>query len=246
MRQKLLILIRWVRRLTRKYFHSYNRELPYYLSILIAAIVFGIALKGFIELTDGLQENRLPPYDNAVTDLLVSFRSPWRTEFFQLITGMGDRIVYTVITIILGLYFWFRFRNRKFVLQIVLVLTLSSLSNVMLKQALNRSRPTVDHLVDVSTLSYPSGHAMSAMAFYGFLIYLCVRYKMKRWLRVFFVTVLVMIVLSVGLSRIYLGVHFPSDVAAGLTGGLIWVTFSVVAFNIFDMMKERRRAKKNI
>lgn len=246
MRQKLLILIRWVRKLIRKYFHSYDQELPYYLSILIAAIVFGIALKGFIELTDGLRENRLPPYDNAVTDFVISFRSPGLTEFFQLITEMGDRIVYIAITIILGLFFWFRFRNRKFVFQIVLVLILSSLSNVMLKQALNRSRPVMDHLVEVNTLSYPSGHAMSAMAFYGFLIYLCVRYKMKRWLRVFFVTVLVMIVLSVGLSRIYLGVHYPSDVAAGLIGGLIWVTFSVAAFNIFDMMRERRSAKKNI
>jgi undecaprenyl-diphosphatase len=85
---------------------------------------------------------------------------------------------------------------------------------------------------------------MSAMAFYGFLIYLCVRYEVKKPLRILIVTVLALLILSIGLSRIYLGVHFPSDVAAGFVGGFIWVMFCAIIFNVFELWQMKNRSKK--
>jgi undecaprenyl-diphosphatase len=82
---------------------------------------------------------------------------------------------------------------------------------------------------------------MSAMAFYGLLVYLSFQWKMPRAVRAVLVVLLVTVIVSIGTSRIYLGVHFPSDVAAGFCGGLIWVTFCIVVFNVTDILRRRRQ-----
>lgn len=241
--ETLLAIVRWIRKFIREKFHSDNGELPYYVTILISAILFVVALNGFVEITDELAENELTGLDKAITEYIISFRSEALTNYFTFATDLGDRNAYIVITVFLAAYYFFKQRSWKFILQTTLVLLLATFSNIVLKRVFNRARPTLDHLVTVNTLSYPSGHSMSAMAFYGFLIYLCLRYKMRAWLKSLLVIVLVMIVLSIGVSRIYLGVHFPSDVAAGFVGGLIWVAFCAVVFNVFELLRKRQRGK---
>jgi membrane-associated phospholipid phosphatase len=243
MKAQIIRLIRWVRKFIREKFHSGNEDLPYYITIVLAVIVFAVTISAFVEITESLTENKLNPYDTAVTDFVLRFRGNHLTSFLTFVTHLGDRFAYIAITTILGAYFWIRFRNWKFTLQMVLVLLLSSVSNVAIKRVINRARPSLDHLVEVNTLSFPSGHSMSAMAFYGFLIYLCMRFKMQRPVRLILILVLTVLIFSIGLSRIYLGVHFPSDVAAGFLGGLIWIAFSAVVFNVFDLLRKRRRAK---
>ena len=243
MKQKLLDIVKWVRNFIREKFHSKNEELPYYIAIAISAILFIIALNGFVEITDDLAENELAEIDESVTEYVISFRNDDLTRYFTFITDMGDRNAYIIITIFLAGYYFFKHRSWKFILQTTLVLLLATFSNIVLKRVFNRARPSLDHLVTVNTLSYPSGHAMSATAFYGFLIYLCLRYRMRRWLKVLLVIVLTVIILSIGLSRIYLGVHYPSDVAAGFVGGLIWIAFCAVVFNLFELLRKRQQQK---
>jgi membrane-associated phospholipid phosphatase len=243
MKAQIIRLIRWVRKFIREKFHSGNEDLPYYITIVLAVIVFAVTISAFVEITESLTENKLNPYDTAVTDFVLQFRGNHLTNFLTFVTHLGDRFAYIAITTILGAYFWIRFRNWKFTLQMVLVLLLSSVSNIAIKRVINRARPSLDHLVEVNTLSFPSGHSMSAMAFYGFLIYLCIRFKMQRAVRLILILVLTVLIFSIGLSRIYLGVHFPSDVAAGFLGGLIWIAFSAVVFNVFDLLRKRTRAK---
>jgi undecaprenyl-diphosphatase len=235
-------LIQWIRTFLRQRFNSQNPELPYYIAILIALVFFAIALKGFIEITDELAENELGEFDSAITEFVVSFRSDGLTSYFRFMTDMGDRYAYVAIIVLLGTYFFFRLRNWKFVAQTVAVLILATLSNILIKNVINRQRPTLEHMVSVNTLSYPSGHSMSAMAFYGFLIYLCTQMKMSNVVRASLMTLLVLVVLSIGVSRIYLGVHFPSDVAAGFLGGLLWVTLCVIIFNTFSLWRKRKNA----
>lgn len=238
-RQKLLQVVIWVRDFIREKFHSKNEDLPYYLTILISAILFIIAMNAFVELTDELAENDLYGVDRSVTAFILSFRNDTLTGYLTFVTHLGDRDAYIIFTILLAGYYLIKHRSWKFIVQTTLVLLLATLSNIVLKKVINRARPSLEHLVTVNTLSYPSGHAMSAMAFYGFLIYLCLRYDMRRWVRYLFVTILVLLIVSIGVSRIYLGVHYPSDVAGGFIGGLIWIAFCAVVFNLIELFRRR-------
>lgn len=82
-------------------------------------------------------------------------------------------------------------------------------------------------LVDISGYSFPSGHSMIGTAFYGYLAYLCAILMKKPW-KALLPSLLLLLVLLIGYSRIYLGVHFASDVAAGLSAGFCWVAAFVL------------------
>jgi membrane-associated phospholipid phosphatase len=231
-----------VRELIRK-LNIRNEETPYYITIGIAVLLFGGALHLFIELTDELAENELGAFDTAITGFVQSFRTPQLTSYFKFVTDLGDRYAYIIISVLLGVYFFIRHKSWKFIIQTVLVLLLATVTNIGLKQIINRSRPSLEHLVKVNTLSYPSGHSMSAMAFYGFLVYLSLTLIPNRALKIIVASLLCILILSIGTSRIYLGVHYPSDVAAGFVGGLIWVTLCVIVFNTFSLIRNRKKVK---
>lgn len=228
-------------RFFKKHVSRKNPDFPFYLLIFIALVIFVVGLNSFVELSEEVQGEAIESFDNRVTEFITSFRTPGLNNFFQFITDLGDVYAYIVATTLAALFFFYKLKNKKFILQLLGVLLLSALANMALKRAFDRARPTIEHLVVVKTLSYPSGHAMSAMAFYGFLIYLVFKIKMHKVLRTFLVLLFSFLILSIGISRIYLGVHFPSDVAGGFIAGLIWVAFCVVLFNIIDLLRQRRR-----
>lgn len=240
MKDRVARIVRWIEVFIGTRFDSRNPDLPYYLTALIAAVIFLVAVSSFVMLTDELAENDLSTFDDRVTDCVTSFRDPGLTRYFTFVTHLGDIYAYLTVGVGLAVWFFYRYRNWKFIAQTVGVLALASLSNVILKEIIHRERPSLEHLVTVNTLSYPSGHSMSAMAFYGFLIYLCLRYKLAAGLRLVTVVVLTLLIVSVGLSRVYLGVHYPSDVLAGWIGGLIWVALCAILFNVVSLWRRRR------
>jgi membrane-associated phospholipid phosphatase len=230
-----------IRTFFKEKLHYKNEDLPFYLTIVFAMVLFIVALNGFVDLTEELAANQLTAFDNRVTDFVLSFRRDWLTAFLRFITTVGTRTGYLIVIALLTIYFLIRHRSWKFIVQTVVVLVLASLSNVALKEVINRARPTIEHLVTVYTLSYPSGHAMSAMGFYGFLIFLTMRYEMTTLMRVTLLVFLSFMILSIGISRIYLGVHYPSDVLAGFIGGLIWVALCAIIFDIADLYRKRKK-----
>jgi undecaprenyl-diphosphatase len=154
---------------------------------------------------------------------------------------VGDFYGYLIVFGIFLLVSLLFFKRWKYVLQATLVLALATGSNMMLKLFIDRARPGIEHLVSVETLSYPSGHAMSAMAFYGFLTYLIYTFKIHKVAKFLLILVLVLLILSIGVSRIYLGVHFPSDVAGGFIAGFIWVVFCVLIFELVEIFRRDPR-----
>lgn len=239
MTDRLLDFIRWLRDLILRWFPTGNEKLPYYLTILIAGVVFTIAINGFIELTEELAEDDLTQFDERVGTAIVSFRSETATRYLTFVTHLGDTYAYAAISIVLAAWFFIRHRSWRFTAKAVGVLLLAALSNVVLKEIIHRERPSLDHLVTVTTLSYPSGHAMSAMAFYGFLIFLCLRHSMSRGLQYFLITLLTILIFLIGVSRIYLGVHYASDVLAGWIGGLMALTFCILVFDVTALLRKR-------
>ena len=235
--QKLIIIIRQLRTFIAESFDKKSGRLPYIITAIVALVIFIGGINLFIELTESVQSDAVATYDEQISAEVTSWRSPWLTEYFTFVTHVGDALGYVVVFVLCTLIFYLVFKNWKYVIQISTVLILALSSNLILKQIINRARPTAEHLVEVKTLSYPSGHAMMSMAFYGFLIYLVHYFKLSRaatWLLTILLTILI---LSIGISRIYLGVHFPTDIAGGFIAGFIWVVFCAMVFQLIRLFK---------
>ncbi|QED36905.1 phosphatase PAP2 family protein [Antarcticibacterium arcticum] len=244
MRKKIIQILLEIRKLLRDKFHQYNEHLPFILTLFIVLILVVLGINIFISLTETLHSDALAKYDCKITEFVISYRTPPLNKFLQFITEVGDFYGYLVIAIVSTIIFYLKFKNWRYVVEIFFVLIVSGLSNVALKNVINRARPSAEHLVSVETLSYPSGHAMSAIAFYGFLIYLVYTFKLKSWIKIGLIFLFTFLILAIGISRIYLGVHFPSDVVGGYIAGFIWVIFCIVLFHIIDLLRKRRKNRK--
>ncbi|MDP5043353.1 MULTISPECIES: phosphatase PAP2 family protein [unclassified Leeuwenhoekiella] len=237
MRQSLFEFIKNLKNFLQRKFKQYDSKLPYFITVILALIIVVFCINTFIELTETLKTEILATYDTQITDYVISFRTPLLTQYFVFVTNVGDLYGYLTVVGLATIISYFFFKRWKYVLQTIAVLILASVSNVILKRFIDRARPGIEHLVSVETLSYPSGHAMSAMAFYGFLIYLVFRFSINTFLKAGLILLLAVLILSIGISRIYLGVHFPSDIAGGYIAGFIWVVFCILIFNIIELFR---------
>ena len=238
MKKLLSKLVQWIRNSLLPKFGRYQPKLPYILTIVGALFIVIAGINIFVELTATLQTETLANFDDRITQYLVSNRNPALTAYFKFVTDIGDVNGYLIVLAISILLTVFVVKRWKYIGQIAIVLVLATISNMMLKRFIDRARPGIEHLVVVKSLSYPSGHAMSAMAFYGFLIYLISKLKINGILKSIIIIFLAILILSIGISRIYLGVHFPSDVVGGFIAGLIWVFFCVLIFNLFEVFRK--------
>lgn len=237
MKQTLKMFITRLRVLFAPLFTRYNQKMPYIITFFIAIIVVVGGINLFIELTETLTTDVLVEYDQQITEYVLSYRSPGLTSFFLFMTYLGDVNGYLIVLAVYLMLSIIILKKWKYVLQTFLVLVLATVSNMVLKRFIDRARPGIEHLVSVETLSYPSGHAMSAMAFYGFLIYLFLKFNMNRYLKLSVILILTLLILSIGISRIYLGVHYPSDIAGGYIAGALWVIFCIVIFDLVELFR---------
>ena len=246
MKEYIIDFLRKLETFSRDKFHQYNSKLPYIISIILALIIVVVGINIFVELTNALNSKLVANYDARITAHVISYRTPQLNIIMQYITNLGDLYGYIAVTTICSLLFYFKFKNWRYVVQLVFVIIVSGLSNLALKDVINRARPTAEHLVSVETLSYPSGHSMSATAFYGFLIYLFFFLNINRGLKIFLIGICSFLIVSIGISRIYLGVHFPSDIFGGVIAGTIWVMFCILIFNIIDLFRKQEERKPKV
>ncbi|MDC6405938.1 MULTISPECIES: phosphatase PAP2 family protein [Maribacter] len=237
MKKAVYRIIKSIRTLLSELFHAKDSRLPYIITVIVSLVIVVGGINLFIELTDTLKTDTLARYDTAVTDYIISFRNPSLTTFFKFVTDIGDVTGYLIVLMLFVLLSWRIIKSWKYVLQSVVVLVLATLSNMALKRFVDRARPGIEHLVTVKTLSYPSGHAMGAMAFFGFLIYLISKLRINRIFKYSLMVLVALLILSIGISRIYLGVHYPSDVAGGFIAGFIWVVFCILIFDVIQIFR---------
>ena len=125
------------------------------------------------------------------------------------------------------------------------------LLNLLLKNFFDRERPNINIIIEANGFSFPSGHSMGSMTYYGFLIYLILRSKRKPLSKLGLGILLCLVILLIGISRIYLGVHYPSDVLAGFVAGSVWLMICISLLEIIYLYKENKykltkRIKENL
>ena len=111
----------------------------------------------------------------------------------------------------------------------------SSIINKILKAIFVRPRPNVLRLIKQGGYSFPSGHAMASMTFYGFLIYLIIKSNINKNIKILLTSLLTILILLIGISRIYLGVHYASDILAGYLVSIIYLILFTSVINKLDI-----------
>lgn len=143
------------------------------------------------------------------------------TPIAKGITQLGGTIGLITLAIILSI----TIKNKKTSILIWVNLGISALLNQILKYIIQRPRPTEYRIIDQSGYSFPSGHSMVSAAFYGFLIYLIYKNVKNTYIKWGLVSLLSLLIILIGTSRIYLGVHYTSDVLAGF---LISISYLII------------------
>ena len=160
-------------------------------------------------------------------NLMLSIRTPFWVHVFNLVTFFGNTLTVIGIAGLIGAYmFFFKKEYRPYVAGLVTTLGGAAVCAYLLKEVVQRARPGgLIPAVTETSYSFPSGHATAAMALYGFFAFLLCRLypEYKKGI----VTIATLIVLAIGFSRLYLGVHYPSDVLAGFAVGGLWLWLGV-------------------
>ena len=182
-------------------------------------VVCGIGILIFATMVVMLLTNNVTGLDNSIYNIIISSKSDAMTTFMTIITMMCNTEFIIVATLLLVLLI----KNKKMGGMIASNVVLCSVINTIIKHIFLRPRPVGIKLIEQGGYSFPSGHSMMAVAFYGLLIYIIWNTKWKNVWKIFTTTLLVILILLIGISRIYVGVHFASDVIAGLSISLSYL-----------------------
>lgn len=167
--------------------------------------------------------NIINAIDNTVYNFITQEVNPSLTGIMTFASFLGSAI--TLIILTLG--FIFLLKNKKDAKYITINLVLVFLLNRILKLIVARERPNVLRLVSEEGYSFPSGHAMVSMGFYGFLIYLSYKNIRNQKIKYPLIIFLSMLILLIGISRIYLGVHYATDVIGGFIIGIMYLVIFI-------------------
>ncbi len=151
--------------------------------------------------------------DLTIYSFISKYISNNLTSTVKILTNLGSALIVIGIAIIVLIFY----KNKRYGLFMSINLVTITLLQLILKSIFARSRPVDINLIEETGYSFPSGHSLTVMAFYGFIIYLIYISKLNKKSKIIYISLFSLIILVVGLSRIYLGVHFFTDVLGAFT-----------------------------
>lgn len=197
-------------------------------------IILFICLIGFLALAEDVFNKEIMNGDIIGYKMISTFLiSDFATPIAKFITNFGGAIFIIVLTALLVI----AIKNKKIGLSIFTNLVIITVLNQSLKRILQRPRPTEYRIIQETGYSFPSGHSMISMAFYGYLIYLIYRYVKNKYIKWISISLLSILICLIGISRIYLGVHYTSDVLGGFLISISYLVIYISAVNKFLIEK---------
>lgn len=197
-------------------------------------IILFICLIGFLALAEDVFHKEIMNGDIIGYEIISKFLiSDFVTPIAKFITNFGGAIFLIVLTIVLFIVI----KNKKIGVSIFSNLVIVTILNQLLKGILQRPRPTEYRIIEETGYSFPSGHSMISMAFYGYLIYLIYKYVKNKYIKCISIAVLSLLICTIGISRIYLGVHYTSDVLGGFLISISYLVIFISAVNKFIIEK---------
>lgn len=198
-------------------------------SLILCFISFLI----FIWLLNGIETKRLMFFDNEFINLFYLHRTPVLTNIMVVFSFLGKEIPITIGTILVIIAFIKKYRKEA--ITFVLITGLIPIISSILKTIIQRPRPPLYFHPQLTQLDYsfPSGHAMGSLVFYITLSYFIYNFTKNKRLRSISFVISTLLIIFIGISRVYLGVHYPTDVLAGYLAGVFWLSSLLFINSLF-------------
>jgi len=217
---------------------------------LFSEFVIGIftilgSLFVFWKLAEDILEKETIFFDASIIHVVYAIRSPLMTTIMETITFFGST-TFLAIAIVITIGTLFR-KHRKDAYLFFCIFIFGVLINILLKDFFRRPRPDFLPLIHESSYSFPSGHAMNSFVFYTCVSFFIFHKMKNKKLGFILIIASILLILLIGISRIYLGVHYPSDVIAGYFAGLMWFVLVLLferTIRVVHLFGNREKEKK--
>ncbi len=200
-------------------------------------LLAGLATAAFTGTTLLIGADRVVPFDDAIIRAVQGRESSGLTGLAETLSWLGSTKSVIVLVLLLASILYVALKHRTELILFATAVGGAGLLNKLLKTAFQRERPTIHPLIAETGYSFPSGHTMGAVALYGILAYLLWRHIASPTGRVMLVAVCALMYLGIVTSRIYLGVHYPSDIVGGTLASTAWLGLCIGVY-------ERRTRKQ--
>ncbi|WP_162515283.1 phosphatase PAP2 family protein [Paenibacillus pinistramenti] len=195
-----------------------------------------VCLSFFIGIALSVKFQHIAGFDLTVMSRIQSVNSDILTIIMKGFTTIGSGLFVVIIAAVLA-FFLFRIGYRRELLLLAGIISGSGLLNILLKSMFHRTRPDIHRIIQAGGYSFPSGHSMAAFTLYGITVYFLWRHIPRFGARMLVLLLGTFMVLMIGVSRIYLGVHYPSDVIGGYLMSAVWLTANIGWYEHY--LKER-------
>jgi undecaprenyl-diphosphatase len=211
-------------------------------SIALIISLLSLLIFGFVAFM--VSAKKILQFDNTVISIVQGFEDPALTSIMKLLSIIGDTPAVVVLCLVVLFLLYFVFQHRRELVLFVAVIIGSVILNQILKYVFQRARPDIHRLVEITGYSFPSGHAMNACTVYTIISFLLWHNIQNRTGRILLIIISAIMILSIGISRIYLGVHYPSDVIGGYLASGFWLTMAIRFFQKYqDKYGKNRRLR---
>ena len=188
-------------------------ELPSRLLWAFIMCIVCIVIFGYIAI--GIENHSIERFDLPIIETIQGWETPWLTMIMKIVTWIGTVYGVGIIVIIGFIILFFKLHSRQQAVLLFGTVAGSIILNTLLKDLFQRERPTIYQILEASGHSFPSGHAMMAFALYTTIAYIAWHHVKTTTSRLTLILFATFMILLIGTSRIYLGVHYPSDIVGG-------------------------------
>lgn len=197
------------------------------LGTLVTMVTFTAALLLFVFLAHGIFESNTFLFDQRAFQLTDKYISARRTNIMEFLSFFGSHLFLIPANLILIIVFILK-KEKWNSIKIPAVALSSVIMMFILKFIFQRARPLDPLLAQAAGFSFPSGHALMSVTFYGLLAYILVNQQKSNWLKFLYIFIFSLFIMIIGISRVYLRVHYASDVIAGFCLGIVWLIISLL------------------